>query len=191
MIGKNVKKLTTPLGEAEVRGLGLGDIVYLSGRIFTARTAFHVLVLERGIVPPLDFGLYNVMAHCGPVMKKDEAGRWVAVHAGGTTSNRLERFGPAIIRALGLRAVIGKGTMGEGSAMAMRELGCVHLTTNLDRMGFIPYIEEVEGVYNLEELGATEATWLESASSLIGPTNESSTDVAFRVRRFDTFESES
>lgn len=156
----SVIKLTTPLTEESVRALRVGDIVTVTGYIFTARTAFHVLAMERGVIPPLDFSTCNVMAHCGPVMKRGEGGKWVAVHAGGTTSNRLEKFGPWIIRKLGLRAIIGKGTMGEETAKAMESFGCVHLTTNLDRMGFIPYLEEVAAVYNLEELGPTEATWL-------------------------------
>ena len=153
-------RLHTPLTEESVRSLRLGDIVYLSGYIFTARTMFHVLVLEKNRTPALDFNTYNVMAHSGPVMKKDESGKWGVVHAGGTTSNRFEKFGPAILRKLGLRAIIGKGTMGEETVRTMKALGAVHLTTNLDRMGFARCIEDVAGVFNLEELGPTEATWL-------------------------------
>jgi tartrate/fumarate subfamily iron-sulfur-dependent hydro-lyase beta chain len=153
-------RLETPLTEEAVRRLKLEDIVYLTGYIFTARTSFHTLVLVRNKVPPLDFAKYNVMAHCGPVIKKDSSGQWMPVHAGGTTSNRMEKFGGPIIKRLGLRAIIGKGTMGEETMKAMQEFGAVHLTTNLDRMGFTPHIEKIVDVYNLEELGQTEATWV-------------------------------
>lgn len=156
----SIIRLETPLTEEAVRGLKLEDMVYITGCIFTARTSFHTLVLVKKKAPPLDFAKYNVMAHCGPVMKKDSAGKWIPVHAGGTTSNRMERFGSPIIKRLGLRAIIGKGTMGPETMKAMQEFGSVHLTTNLDRMGFTPYIQGVVAVYNLEELGQTEATWV-------------------------------
>lgn len=153
-------RLNTPLAEADVRNLKLEDIVYISGRIFTARTAFHVRVINRNLVPPMDFSVHNVMAHSGPVMKKGSEGEWIVVNAGGTTSNRLERYGAAIIKKLGLRALCGKGTMGPETIKAMQECGAVHLCTNLDRMGFGPHIKKVMGVYNLEEMGQTEATWV-------------------------------
>jgi tartrate/fumarate subfamily iron-sulfur-dependent hydro-lyase beta chain len=158
--GMNVIRLETPLTEEAARSLKLEDIVYITGHIFTARTSFHTLVLkEKWIVPP-EFARYNVMAHCGPVLKKNSSGQWVPVNAGGTTSNRMEKYGGPIIRELGLRAIIGKGTMGPDTMKVMKEFGSVHLTTNLDRVGFTPFIEEVVGVYNLERLGPTEATWI-------------------------------
>ena len=156
----NTIRLETPLTEEDVRSLRLGDIVYITGHVFTARTSFHTLVLEKNRIPALDFAQYNVMAHCGPVMKRNSAGEWIAVHAGGTTSNRMEKYGGPIIKKLGLRAIIGKGTMGKGTMKVMQEFGAVHLTTNLDRMGFTPYIVKVVNVFNLEELGQTEATWV-------------------------------
>lgn len=156
----SIIRLETPLTEEDVRHLKLEDIVFITGCIFTARTSFHTLVLNENKMPPLDFTKYNVMAHCGPVMKKDPTGRWVPVNAGGTTSNRMEKFGGPIIKKLGLRAIIGKGTMGEETMRAMQEFGAVHLTTNLDRIGFTPHIQEIVDVYNLEELGPTEATWI-------------------------------
>ena len=156
----SIVKLETPLTEADVRNLKLEDIVYISGYIFTARTAFHTLVIEKHQVPSLDFARHNVIAHCGPVMKKNPDGSWMVVHAGGTSSNRLEKYGGPIIKKLGLRALIGKGTMGPETMKVMQEFGAVHLTTNADRMGFTTYIQEVAGVYNLETLGQTEATWL-------------------------------
>lgn len=160
MSEKEPIRLHTPLTEEIVRSLKIGEIVYLSGYMFTARTMFHVLALERNQIPALDFNTFNVMAHSGPVMRKGEGGKWTVVHAGGTTSNRFEKFGPGILRKLGLRAIIGKGTMGEETVRTMKELGAVHLTTNLDRMGFTRCIEDIAGVFNLEELGPTEASWL-------------------------------
>jgi tartrate/fumarate subfamily iron-sulfur-dependent hydro-lyase beta chain len=156
----NMIKLETPLTEEAVRRLRSEDIVFITGHMFTARTSFHTLVLNKQWVVPPEFSEYNVMAHCGPVMKKNPSGQWIPVNAGGTTSNRMERYGGPIIRKLGLRAIIGKGTMGSETMRVMKEFGAVHLTTNMDRVGFTPFIQEVVGVYNLEELGPTEATWV-------------------------------
>jgi tartrate/fumarate subfamily iron-sulfur-dependent hydro-lyase beta chain len=156
----NMIKLETPLTEEAVRRLRLEDIVFITGYLFTARTSFHTLVLDKKWLVPPEFSEYNVMAHCGPVLKKNPSGQWIPVNAGGTTSNRMERYGGPIIRELGLRAIIGKGTMGPETMRVMQEFGAVHLTTNMDRVGFTPFIQEVVGVYNLEELGPTEATWV-------------------------------
>jgi tartrate/fumarate subfamily iron-sulfur-dependent hydro-lyase beta chain len=156
----NMIRLETPLTEEVVRRLKLEDIVYITGYMFTARTSFHTLVLNKKWVVPPEFGQYNVMAHCGPVLKKNSSGQWIPVNAGGTTSNRMERYGGPIIKELGLRAIVGKGTMGPETMRVMKEFGAVHLTTNMDRVGFTPFIQEVVGVYNLEELGPTEATWV-------------------------------
>ncbi len=153
-------KLETPLSEEDVRRLKLEDIVYITGHIFTGRTSFHTLVLTKKWSPPPNFAQYNVMAHCGPVVKKNASGKWIPVNAGGTTSNRMEKYGGPIIKELGLRALIGKGTMGQETMRVMKELGAVHLTTNMDRVGFTPFIQEVVNVFNLEELGPTEATWI-------------------------------
>jgi tartrate/fumarate subfamily iron-sulfur-dependent hydro-lyase beta chain len=156
----NMIKLETPLTEEAVRRLRLEDIVFITGYMFTARTSFHTLVLDKKWVVPPEFAQYNVMAHCGPVLKKNSSGQWIPVNAGGTTSNRMERYGGPIIKNMGLRAIIGKGTMGPETMRVMKEFGAVHLTTNMDRVGFTPFIQEVVGVYNLEELGPTEATWV-------------------------------
>ena len=72
----------------------------------------------------------------------------------------MEKYGGPIIEELGLRAIVGKGTMGPETMRVMKEFGAVHLTTNMDRVGFTPFIQEVVGVYNIEELGLTEATWV-------------------------------
>src|SRR5262249_27095741 len=68
-----------------------------------------------------------ILYHCGPVVIKDAKGNWKCVAAGPTTSIREERYQGQIIREFGLRAVIGKGGMGDRTLAACRECGCVYL----------------------------------------------------------------
>ena len=65
-------RLQTPLDEALVRSLRIGDQVLLSGRIHTARDAAHKYLASEGTSPAtLPAGLElqgGVLYHCGPVM---------------------------------------------------------------------------------------------------------------------------
>ena len=80
---------------------------------------------------------------------------------GPTTSLRMDSYGPAMIKKLGLRAIIGKGSMGEKTMAAMREEGCVHLSSIGMDANVLPHtIEEVLSVHYLEEFGLIEAVWV-------------------------------
>jgi tartrate/fumarate subfamily iron-sulfur-dependent hydro-lyase beta chain len=142
--------------------------LYFTGFFFTGRSKFHVQALERGTPPPIDYAKVNVLMHIGPVFKKED-GRWIPVGLDATSSFRFEKWEPELILRLGIRAIIGKTTMGAKTAEAMREFGCVHLT----RVG-VPgnllarRIRRVVDVYGLEEYGMTEATWVLEADDL-GP----------------------
>lgn len=161
-------QLTSPLSEADVRGLRLGDEVYLSGRFFTGRSQFHMRAVDQGAAPPVDYSQANVLMHIGPVFRRHE-GQWIPIGFDQTSSLRFERWEPRLITQLGIRAVIGKTTLGQGSAVVMREYGCVHLT----RVG-VPgnllarSVRRVLEVHGLEEFGMTEATWVLEAERM-GP----------------------
>ena len=125
------QKLSLPLDEADVRRLSLGDVVYLSGTIYQMRGCAHAKVvscLERQIPLPFDLG-NGVIYHAFSLVQK-RGQSWQLYYAGGTLSFRMNRFLPAIIRGLGIRAVVGKAGGGVGGEVlqAMRECGCVHLS---------------------------------------------------------------
>ena len=119
--------LKTPISESEVRKLRVGDIVYLSGIIVTARDSGHsraLALLERGESLPVDLrGL--AVYHCGPVVRKRD-GEWEIVAAGPTTSARLEAYEADFIEKTGVRMVIGKGGMGSRTAEACKKFGAVY-----------------------------------------------------------------
>lgn len=160
MVGPAALKL--PLSVSDVRGLRVGDVVSLSGRIVTGRDRVHKYLVEKR--PPkeeIPFELSGaVLYHCGPVMESSEDG-YKVVSAGPTTSMRVEMYGPQIIRDYQLRGIIGKGGMGEGTRRALQENGCVYLNTIGGAAVYLAdRIRKVQGVWKLEEFGQTEAMWL-------------------------------
>lgn len=163
--------LSTPISEAQIRELRVGDVISLSGTLVTARDAAHKYMVESWIeheatgadaeledtlAPILDGG---VIYHCGPVVRQDEAGKWHFVAAGPTTSSREEPYQHKVIAALGLRAVIGKGGMGAQTLAACEEHGAVYLHAVGGAASLIAQrVEEVEAVYKTE-FGLPEAFW--------------------------------
>ncbi len=155
--------LRTPLTEEDVAKLKLGDIVYLSGIVFTARDEAHAKILEtieEGGQLPMDFrelALY----HCGPVVRRKDNGEWEVVAAGPTTSMRMESVEAEFIEKTGVRMVIGKGGMGRRTAEAMAEHKAVYATfTGGAAVLAAAAIKRVVNVYWLEELGIPEAVWV-------------------------------
>jgi len=149
--------LTAPLSEADVRKLKVGDVVVLSGPIYTGRDELHKYLMTHD--PPVDLN-GAVLYHCGPVMLKDEEGRWHVKAAGPTTSMREELYQADILRKFGVRAVIGKGGMGKKTLAALQEVGAVYLNAIGGAAQF--YAENivgVDGVDFLEEFGVPEAMW--------------------------------
>lgn len=156
-------RLSIPLSEQDIRNLCVGDVIYLDGVIYTGRTRFHVAVLEENLLPPLDFDQLNVFQHVGPVMRrsKERDDGWEPLCVAATASTRFEKYGAEIIKELGLRAIIGKGTMGRKTMEAMRELGCVHLcAVGMNGNVLATKVKQVLGVHNLEAFGMIEATWV-------------------------------
>jgi len=153
-------KLTTPISEATIRALKVGEEVQITGTLFTGRDAVHKYLHDGGKLPPevnLDNG---VLYHCGPVVIKDDKGQWKCVAAGPTTSIREEPYQWQVIRDCHLRGVIGKGGMGEKTVAACKEHGCVYLhAIGGAAQVLAECVTRVKGVYMMEEFGAPEAIW--------------------------------
>lgn len=102
-----MKRLTTPLSDADVEGLAAGDQVLLTGTVYTARDAAHARLVDlvnQG--DPLPFDLAGqVIYFVGPTPAPP--GRPIG-SAGPTTSYRMDSYSPTLI-ALGLKGMIGKG----------------------------------------------------------------------------------
>lgn len=106
MIGQK-KVLTTPLSDEVMAGLKAGEMVYLSGPVYTARDAAHkrlVEMIDRGERMPFDFP-GQVVYYAGPCPAKPGQ---VIGSVGPTTSGRMDAYSPVLIEH-GLKAMIGKG----------------------------------------------------------------------------------
>lgn len=99
--------ITPPLTDEVIRTLHAGDMVYITGTIYTARDAAHkrlVEMLERGEAMPFDFK-GQIVYYAGPAPAKP--GEPIG-SVGPTTSGRMDAYTPTLMRE-GLRAMIGKG----------------------------------------------------------------------------------
>jgi fumarate hydratase class I len=152
--------LTTPLTDEKVRALKVGDEVGISGTLFTGRDAVHKYLHDGGTLPNGVSLRDGIIYHCGPVVIKDEQGRWKVVAAGPTTSIREEPYQWQIIRDFGLRGVIGKGGMADRTLAACKQYGCVYLhAVGGAAQVLAECIKSVRNVYFLEKFGSPEAIW--------------------------------
>lgn len=153
--------LTPPFTEDKVRRLAVGDAVEITGTLCTARDAVHKH-LARGGQLPQGLDLHNaVLYHCGPVVLRGDSGQWRVLAAGPTTSAREEPYQADLIARFGLRAIIGKGGMGDRTLDACRAHGCVYLhAVGGAAQVLAECVQRVRDVYFLEEFGSPEAVWV-------------------------------
>ena len=118
-------KLSTPLSNEDAKMLRTGDIVSLSGTVYTARDSAHkklVTLLDEGKELPFDL-MGAVIYYVGPT--PPPPGRPIG-SAGPTTSYRMDSFAPRLY-SLGVKASIGKGPRALPVRDAMKEYGAVYL----------------------------------------------------------------
>src|SRR5688572_2190867 len=148
-------RLTAPLDAATARSLKVGDVVLVSGRMYTGRDAVHAHLMKHE--PPVDLN-GAVLYHCGPVVKKDGDG-WKVTAAGPTTSIREEPYQAEILRRYGVRAVMGKGGMGAKTLQGLRDSGAVYLNAVGGAAQFYARCIERTDDVSLMEFGTPEAMW--------------------------------
>jgi len=118
-------ELTTPLSDADVEQLEIGDEVLLSGVVYTARDAAHarlVALIDEGKNLPFDLR-GQAIYYVGPSPAKPGA---VIGSAGPTTSYRMDAYAGKLM-ALGLKAMIGKGSRAQHVIDDMVRYKCVYL----------------------------------------------------------------
>lgn len=118
------KHITAPLTEETIADLHAGDMVYITGTIYTARDAAHKRMaetLDRGEELPLSLQ-GNVIYYMGPSPARE--GRVIG-SAGPTTAGRMDSYTPRILD-LGLKGMIGKGRRSEEVKRAIVRNGAVY-----------------------------------------------------------------
>ncbi|MFC2005407.1 FumA C-terminus/TtdB family hydratase beta subunit [Chloroflexota bacterium] len=153
--------LNTPIQKEQMLQLNTGDVVYITGVVFTARDMAHLKIrklLQHQESLPENFE-GGVVYHAGPVVKKVN-GEWNIWVIGPTTSIRMDPYAE-MIGQLGIRAIVGKGGMGESTLQSLNKYGGVYLLA-APGCGVIhsEAVKKVLRVHWLEELGVPEAIWV-------------------------------
>lgn len=154
--------LAMPVTEEQVRALRVGDTVTLQKTLYGIRDASYIALFDQNRATRFDLNGHAVI-HTAPNVRKvpvsDEfpAG-YQSVCIGTTTSSRMERFTRQLMEQCGVRFIIGKGGMHEGSRQAFQELGGAYLgivggTAALETT----WIEQIEDV-DLDDLNP-ESLW--------------------------------
>jgi len=161
MIRMRKIELHTPLSEREIRSLNIGDHLFITGTIITARDAAHKRIIkymtEKRKLPFSFDGL--VLYHCGPLVRKVKDG-WIVLAAGPTTSMRMESFEAEVIENLNVRLIIGKGGMGDTTRNAMKRYGAAYgVFTGGAAVLAAEHIEKIVRVEWLD-LGIPDAVWI-------------------------------
>lgn len=154
--------LHTPVDESQIRKLRVNDTVTLHQTLFGIRDATQIHLFDKGRTTEFDLRGHAVI-HTAPNVRKvapsnEFPAGYQPVCIGTTTSDRMERFTRPLMAQYGVRMIIGKGGLREGSKSAFEELGGVYLaiiggTAALETT----WIEKIEAV-DLDDLNP-ESLW--------------------------------
>ena len=148
------KKLNVPINNGELSDLEIGDVIYLSGNILTARDQAHKRIIEQGA--PLNIE-GSAIFHAGPIItKKDENYEMVAI--GPTTSMRMNPYQSEVLD-MGSKIIIGKGGMDDNVRKSLIKNKAVYVVaTGGCAALYVDAVEKIESVDWLD-LGMPEAIW--------------------------------
>ncbi|MCI6152051.1 MAG: Fe-S-containing hydro-lyase [Fusobacterium perfoetens] len=117
-------KLTVPFNEDDLKKLKIGNTVFLTGTIYTARDAAHkrlVELIKKGEKLPIELKNQAIF-YVGPTPPKPGQ---VIGSAGPTTSYRMDPYAPLLIEN-GLRGMIGKGGRSPEVIDSIKKYGAVY-----------------------------------------------------------------
>jgi L(+)-tartrate dehydratase beta subunit len=154
--------LSTPVSESDIRRLKINDTVTLQNTLFGIRDATQIHMFDHGRKTKFDLTGHAVI-HTAPNVRKvavsaEFPAGYEPICIGTTTSDRMERFTQPLMTQNGVRMIVGKGGMREGSSKAFAELGGVYLaiiggTAALETT----WIEQIEDV-DMDDLNP-ESLW--------------------------------
>ena len=164
--------LTTPVSPEAIRSLKLGDVVYLSGALYTAREGVYRQVVDKGVALPDSVrSLTNVNFHCSPAASVRPDGSYSVEAVTATASFRFGKSMTTWFERSGAKVIVGKAGLTE---LAYREWfvphGAIYLTTVGYGLGAMygRSIKRVLDVHWLKELGIAQALWVLEVEKL-GP----------------------
>ena len=146
--------LEAPFTNEKIKSLKAGDMVYISGTIYTGRDAAHKRLfemIEKGEEMPFDFE-GQAIYYAGPCPAKP--GKPIG-SVGPTTAGRMDAYSPSLIEH-GLKVMIGKGSRSEEVVEALKKHTGVYFAAIGGAAALMARCVESAEVIAFEELG-TEA----------------------------------
>jgi fumarate hydratase subunit beta len=123
----NLKPVTIPFKEGVLETLKAGDLISLTGVLFTGRDQTHrrlVALLDEGKELPVDLK-GQLLYYVGPTPARP--GQVIGA-AGPTTSYRMDAYTPRLLE-LGMKGTLGKGSRTMDVRQAMKKHGAIYLAT--------------------------------------------------------------
>ncbi len=154
-------ELQLPASPEALADLRLGDVVYLIGRVHTAREGVYKRAVDDGIALPPDIGTASF--HCSPAASLDAAGVPSVGAVTATASFRFSKWIEGWLRVSGCNIIIGKGGMsGADYKRAFVPHQAVYLTTVGYGTGALlgRGIRRVAATHWLDELGLAQGIWV-------------------------------
>ena len=156
--------LNLPASTDDLRKLEIGTVVYLTGRIFTAREGVYKRAIEDGVgMPASAEELGHVNFHCSPAAAVNADGTYNVGAVTATASFRFAKWLDGWFKLSGCNIIIGKGGMtSEIYRTRFVPHDAIYLTTVGYGTGALlgRGIKRVVHVYWLEELGLAQAVWV-------------------------------
>ena len=151
-----------PLTKAQIRSLRAGDVLTLTGTIYTARDAAHKRLCEMiAAGETLPFPLEGAFIYyCGPCPAPDGA---IIGSCGPTTSSRMDAYAPTMY-ACGASGAIGKGRISAAVKESMQKYGAVYLLATGGAGALLAGCVKAAEVVAFPELGAEAIRRLEVVS---------------------------
>ncbi|MBP9958311.1 MAG: L(+)-tartrate dehydratase subunit beta [Synergistaceae bacterium] len=153
------KILTTPIKADDLKGIKIGDIIYLNGTLVTCRDVAHRRLIEGKRELPVDL---NGMAifHAGPIVKPLGDDKFQIISVGPTTSMRMEKFEKEFVEQTGVKLIVGKGGMGPNTEAACKEYKALHVVFPAGcAVVAATQVEEIERA-EWRDLGMPETLWV-------------------------------
>jgi L(+)-tartrate dehydratase beta subunit len=162
--GLKTVQLRLPASIADLGELEIGTVVYLTGRLFTAREGAYKRAVEDGVgmpASPEELGSANF--HCSPAASVDADGTMTVGAVSATASFRFAKYLDRWFKASGCNVIIGKGGMtGEVYRRSFVPNNAIYLTTVGYGTGALlgRGIKRVASIHWLQELGLAQAVWV-------------------------------
>jgi len=151
-----------PITEKQARALRVNDTVTLNGTLYGIRDATQIHMFDHGRKTRFDLNGHAVV-HTAPNVKwvgetQAHPSGYAPICIGTTTSARMERFTRPLMQQYGVRIIIGKGGLAQGSSDAFRDLGGVYLAVVGGAAALeTTWVEQIEEV-DLDDLNP-ESLW--------------------------------